>query len=275
MDGVKEYYLRDKDALAYFGRKADPEFWDRHWSMQDVRKAVRACREDAWFVPAVRRFLPPGKRVLEGGCGMGHLVHALTCQGYRAVGLDNARRTVSIVHESAPELDILAGDVRSLPFLDESFDGYVSAGVIEHFWEGYGAVLEEMRRVLRPGGFLFVSFPHMSPLRRLKRRLGRYLLEGAMPEGFYQFALHRERVLRDFEARGFVCRDRIPYDGLKGLKDEVGFLKPLLQPVYDGKSLRRLRPWLDRLSLPFASHMMLLVLQKAGGHDKGREIGRE
>lgn len=51
------------------------------------------------------------------------------------------------------------GDVRALPFLDASFDVIYSMGTIEHFEETERAV-EEMARVLKPGGRAIVGVPN-------------------------------------------------------------------------------------------------------------------
>jgi SAM-dependent methyltransferase len=51
------------------------------------------------------------------------------------------------------------GDVRDLPFRDASFDAIYSMGTIEHFAETERAV-EEMARVLKPGGRAIVGVPN-------------------------------------------------------------------------------------------------------------------
>jgi hypothetical protein len=70
-------------------------------------------------------------------------------------------------------------------------------------------------------------------------------------------------VQRDLERLGFRLVERLTCGGIKGFKDEVTWLKPWLQPIYDGKCGQRLRPHLDRWLKPFASHCALLVMQKA------------
>jgi SAM-dependent methyltransferase len=130
-------------------------------------------------------------------------------------------------------------DVRDLPFEDAFFDGYWSLGVIEHFWEGYQKIQAEMRRVIKPSGFLFLTVPSMSPLRRLKAMLGAYrpLVDGELPlEQFYQFALSPEAVFDDFHSAGFEKVTFFGYDAVKGLKDEIRALKPVLQYIYDHPS---------------------------------------
>lgn len=262
-----QIYLPDKQALAFYREKATAEFWDKHWSAADLQTILRNLKADGLFIPAVKRYLPKESVVLESGCGTGHLVHALQYQGYKAIGIDFAPETIKNIKEAVPELDVRLGDVRALDLPDASLDGYISVGVIEHFWEGYEAIIREMYRTLKVGGFLFVSFPYMSPLRRFKVALRLYPykeshLLNAQQERFYQFALTAEKVQANLESLGFQLKERIPFDGIKGFKDEVALFKPYLQQVYDGKRGQRWRPYLNRFFLPFASHCALLVMQK-------------
>lgn len=260
-------YLPDKQALAFYREKATAEFWDKHWSVGDLQTVLLNAKDDGLFVPLVKIYLAKESVVLEGGCGTGHIVRALQYQGYKAIGVDFASETIKSIKEAIPELDVRLGDVRALDFPDASLDGYLSVGVIEHFWEGYEAIMKEMYRTLKTGGFLFVSFPYMSPLRRLKVALRMYPFKESaalndQQEQFYQFALAAEKVQADLESLGFQLKERLTYDGIKGFKDEVAFFKPCLQQVYDGKRAQQWRWRMDRFFLPFASHCALLVLQK-------------
>ena len=260
---MKAYNPKER-SIAFFERRASPAFWDAHWKMEDLATRVREVRSDALFIPAVKRYLPKQSRVLEGGCGRGQLVYALQQQGYTGVGIDFACRTVCTVARAVPEITVFAGDVRHLPFRDGTFDGYISAGVIEHFWEGYAGILSESARALRAGGYLFVSFPYMSPLRRFKAMVRAYESEYTkeVVEDFYQFALDRKRVISDSVSRGFSLVESKPFDGIKGFKDEIVLFRQHLQRIYDGKAHPTLRPLVDRLLRRFAAHMMLLVLRR-------------
>jgi len=42
-----------------------------------------------------------------------------------------------------------------LKFPNNFFDGYWTLGVIEHFWEGYNQIIEEAKRVIKPGDIYF------------------------------------------------------------------------------------------------------------------------
>ena len=130
---------------------------------------------DTYVTRITRKYLRPVDGViLEGGCGDAVHVAALAASGYRCIGIDSAEQTVSALQSAFPELDVRLGDVRHLDFDDAAFAGYWSIGVIEHFWDGYGPIVQEMSRVVRTGGYLFLTFPYMSPVRRLKARLGLY-----------------------------------------------------------------------------------------------------
>lgn len=260
-------YLNDKYALAFYQQQASADFWDHHWEIDDLRSVIVSCTSDGLFLPLVKKYLPQGSMVLEGGCGRGQLVHALYYQKYRVIGIDFAEKTVRRIHEAVPELDVRIGDVRHLPIENNTLDGYLSAGVIEHFWGGYHPIFAEMSRTLKLGGFLFVSFPYVSLLRRFKIALRaypiRYSHDMEADQGtFYQFALRWQHVVQDLEQFGFQLREACPYDGIKGFKDEFTWFKPLLQPIYDGKTFQQYRPILDKWFKPFAAHCMLLVMQK-------------
>jgi len=102
---------------------------------------------------------PEGARVLEVGCGPGHLsVRLARRHGLEMTGLDldpamieraraNADRTMD---GEVRRRSFVVGDVASLPFPDGTFDLVVSTMSMHH-WTDPAAGLAEMARVLRPG----------------------------------------------------------------------------------------------------------------------------
>jgi len=87
-------------------------------------------------------------------------------QGARAYGIDISEPTViqaRAAFDTGPGarhcLQSAVGDVRDMPFRDASFDAIYSMGTIEHFHETERAV-EEMARVLKPGGCAIVGVPN-------------------------------------------------------------------------------------------------------------------
>ncbi len=261
---MRRVFLNCSGRLAFFDRPATPELWEEHWECAGLGRMIRGCKADLLAVPRIKKYVQRGGRILEGGCGRALIVHALAWQGYRVTGVDYAARTVGAVNEACPELDVRVADVRDLPFEDDEFDGYVSLGVIEHFWNGYTAIRNEMARVVKPCGLLLVSFPHMSALRRVKALLGCYRapLPANPQDTFYQFALDSNAVQRDFEEAGFQVLEKRTFDGIKGFKDECPLGRRWLQAVYDKPGATGTKARLDRLLRPLASHMCLLVLRR-------------
>ena len=264
---MQKIYLTDIQGLAFFNQKATPEFWDEHWQSDCLAKMIRSSKTDDLFIPAVLRYLKKGSLVLEGGCGRALLVHALQYNGYKALGIDFAGKTVEAINNAVPEIDVRIGDVRKLEIHDSALDGYISVGVIEHFWEGYDQIIREMYRTLRPGGHLFLSFPHMSPFRKLKVLFGIYPKKQKaelkeMTGSFYQFALEDRKVLNFLTKTGFELVESMPFGGIKGFKDECFLFRKYLQDVFDGKKGRARRDSLEKRLNGFASHCILMVLKK-------------
>ena len=105
---------------------------------------------------------PEGARVLEVGCGPGHLSVRLSRRhGLEVTGLDLDPAMVERARANADrtgdgdELAFLVGDVASLPFPDGSFDLVVST-LSMHHWADPTAGLTEIGRVLRPDGRVLV-----------------------------------------------------------------------------------------------------------------------
>ncbi len=262
------YFDKNNNRLVYVGKAADDAYWDQHWKVESSKlKEQIKVKNDGLVVGFTRKYLPQGTKIFEGGCGLGDKVCALHYNGYDAYGVDYAKETVKKVNHNAPELKIKVGDVRDLQFPDNFFDGYWSLGVIEHFYDGYEKIVSEMFRVLKPGGYLFLTVPVMSPLRKAKVRRKKYPeyeeSEG-MKENFYQFAFEPEDVIKNLKSRGFRLVDVKPYDGIKGLKDEVSILKPFLQYLYDKKSRASniVKKVLDVIFRRFANHVCLFVMRK-------------
>jgi len=112
---------------------------------------------------------PDGARVLEVGCGPGHLSIRLARQhGLDVTGLDLDPAMIELARANADRVEdgderrpsFLVGNVASLPFPDRSFDLVVST-LSMHHWSDPTAGLAEIGRVLRPGARAFVwDFRH-------------------------------------------------------------------------------------------------------------------
>lgn len=263
-----KYYDRANRRLVYTRREADAGYWDEHWASMPPGETTGEHAGNQFYVEVTAKHLPGGSRVLEGGCGLGDKVWALQGAGFEAYGADFAADTVERALKAAPQLRLSVGDVRALPFPDSFFDGHWSIGVIEHFYDGFEPIASEMRRVLRPGGFLFLTFPAMSPLRRCKARLRAYERWDAssrdQASDFYQFALPADAVLEVMRRHGFELVEQTAHGGMRGLKAEMPRLHRLLRRSYHGKRRREgLKRALDGALAPLAGHSVLIVMKRS------------
>jgi ubiquinone/menaquinone biosynthesis C-methylase UbiE len=97
-----------------------------------------------------------GKRVLDVAGGDGYWAGQARGRGAFAVSIDLARRKMLYGKTLTRPPVLIEADALRLPFGPDSFDAVMSVCAIEHFDDG-GAALDEMVRVLRPGGELVMS----------------------------------------------------------------------------------------------------------------------
>jgi ubiquinone/menaquinone biosynthesis C-methylase UbiE len=104
----------------------------------------------------------PGGRALDLGCGTAVVTVALARRGLDVVGVDHSPEMLEIGRRKLAEAGLPAtletGDVRALRFGDGEFDCVTIQGLLHHL-EELEPCLHEAMRVLRPGGFLYVSEP--------------------------------------------------------------------------------------------------------------------
>jgi SAM-dependent methyltransferase len=156
--------------------------------MREYREIVRRIRADA------------PSRILDWGCGYGQVTDllwraglAVTAFDYRPDSPEGLWPLPRYSHLKAH----VSHDPRRLPFADGSFDAVLSCGVLEHV-EDPDASLEEIRRVLVPGGTFYVyKLPNRtSYLEAIARRLGLY----------YHGAMEHDRVYDRRSAMALLTR---------------------------------------------------------------------
>ena len=140
---------------------ADPYNWDARvdaWEEVAATETLGALRDRIVREAAPRR----SDRILDLGAGTGLVTLALAPLAARVAALDIShhmleRLDAHAVAAAISNVDLVAGDMRSLPFDDEAFDVVVSNYAFHHLDEpGKELSLSEARRVLVPGGRLVI-----------------------------------------------------------------------------------------------------------------------
>lgn len=121
------------------------------------------------------RYLPlkAGDHVLDLGCGEGrHAINIYLQDAVTVLAIDLSYKDISVAREKflpfenkddlQRQLFFQVANGTQLPFADNTFDSIVCSEVLEHV-ENYLAILQEIRRILKPGGQLSVSVPRQWP----------------------------------------------------------------------------------------------------------------
>lgn len=173
-------------------KRSREAFLDRHSSMQDWRnRYFSAVSWTLWRAARPMMAHACRGRVLDAGSGR---------SGWRSVILETAEHCESLdLDERGDARPDWIGDLTSMPEVpDDRFDGVVCHQVLEHVRDPFAAA-REIARVLKSGGLVIVSVPHLSRRHELPNDYFRFT-----PEGLGQV----------LESAGLVVREVRSYGGI-------------------------------------------------------------
>jgi SAM-dependent methyltransferase len=96
-------------------------------------------------------------RLLDLGCGAGDLLEAARKHGWRGQGVDVAAHVVNHVRQRG--FEVFEGELHEAGFASAYFDVITAAELLEHVFDPR-ALLQEVARILRPGGLFWTTTPH-------------------------------------------------------------------------------------------------------------------
>ena len=139
--------------------------------------------------------LPERSRVLDAGCGFGPVARILTTEfGLDVWGIDLMEERLSEAKErnkehSLDSIKLSGADYHNLPFPDNFFDGLYTLETLVHA-QPLEKVLEEFKRVLKPGGKLVLfeySIPPLDSLNPVVRSMANMVIDSTGMTSLYRF----------------------------------------------------------------------------------------
>lgn len=103
------------------------------------------------------KYIEKGGKVLDVGCAAGRDTRILKDKGYDAIGIDLSKGLIAIARKENPGIEFFFGDVRSVPFPDNTFDGIWSNAVFYQLLkEEMDEALLDWKRALKSKGTLYL-----------------------------------------------------------------------------------------------------------------------
>lgn len=201
------------------------EIWEQHWSESSLDDLILQLKINPIYWNLLGK-IKKKDRILEAGCGFGQWVAVLTDLGFNIKGVDIAGNTIKKIKKTFPKASVSIADVESLPFKDESFDVYLSFGVIEHFKQGPKKVLGEAKRVLRKNGLLYLTIPYLNPFRFI-----RYAIFNNKKGQFYQYLYSEKEIIRLIEKAGFEVESIKHFDFINAIRKDIPLVNHLLDKI--------------------------------------------
>jgi ubiquinone/menaquinone biosynthesis C-methylase UbiE len=161
--------------------------------------------------------LPPGKKILEIGCGNGIGTRLIeeTFKPGEFIATEYDESLVDIARSKNPDskVRVEAGDAANLRFADGDFDAVIGLSVIHHI-PNWGDCLDEMQRVIKPGGLLIIKELSIdtfsTPIGRIARRF---------VEHPYDDMFRKDEFIAYLEGKSFRILDCRPHSMIGLLSD--------------------------------------------------------
>lgn len=154
----------EEDQKALFDRIADKyqaHYADKHSLLYRDKFINRALFEG---IPLA------GKAVLDAACGDGETTEYLLAQGAAVTGLDISSKMIESFNAKFPNCTGLCASIFSTGFANDTFDCVSIVGGLHHFHPDVQKAIDEVCRILKPGGFFCFFEPPSGTLPDVVRK---------------------------------------------------------------------------------------------------------
>jgi trans-aconitate methyltransferase len=117
----------------------------------------------------------PDERILDLGCGTGHLTAQIAESGASVIGIDHSEEMIQTALETYPEIEFHCMDATEFAF-DDSFDAIFSNAVL-HWVQPPEAAIQRVRESLKQGGRFVAEFGGHRNVEKVVDALGAALVD--------------------------------------------------------------------------------------------------
>lgn len=195
-----------------------------------------------FLFPYLQNHIQRGSKILDVGCGSGHMIEMLRKYGYEMAGIEPATNMREAAQKRNPEVQILDARAGELPFKDASFDAVLAIEIFRYLHQdeclkGY----QEALRVLKPGGYFIFTMQNRYcldgfPLYYALKRLLSPIFKTRMHYDHFTTPGEVEKILKQYlgsqvesvSTRGVTFAPlHIPYKALRSVMSKIAkFVEP-------------------------------------------------
>lgn len=205
--------------------RKEKNFILKNLSMDEAKKEIKNDEGYIILKSLNSKFKILKGKLLDAGCGTGRWLYGLYNKNIEIYGLDINIKLLKLINYNIPTI---LGDIRKMPFKNETFDTIISYGVFEHLIEGPHIPLTEAYKCIKKGGYLVFTVPFLS----INRLLNPYV--------FIRSILSRSNFFRKLFHKGeknFFCYE-FSIGGIKSCVQNSGFSIIFYTPIYVDFGLR-------------------------------------
>lgn len=199
------------------------EFWARYWG--DVFEDADTIVDYEYYpFTLLKKYLKPGQKVLEAGCGTGRVLKGLCNEGYDIVGFDYDLGALKSINRRR-YYPVFLADIQNVPLKSNSFDLVLCFGVVTCLQDEASIhnSLKEISNLLSENGVLIISLLNYNLLRRLQRYKG--IVKGLFNTKHFHAWADSRRNLEALLVRDFEMVEMVPSLSRQPLYDYIPFLR--------------------------------------------------
>ena len=192
---------------------------------ENIRQAWNINEQRLRFIG---RYVSDGK-ILDVGCGRGFFLHHAQQEGFVGHGVEISRQAAHYASEHFG-LTVHICNLDQEITIDEKFDVITLWHVLEHF-QNPRAALENIRRLLNPGGRIFIEVPNLNSLKfKLSSRKNKW--RGGNHPKYHRSFFTRETLDRMLKAAGFSTVQNVHMVYKTGSSSLLYLIKKMLNAVH-------------------------------------------